>query len=305
MTLLLNHLEAVRAIFDTGSVTGAAEMLKLSQPAVSYRLKQAELQLGGVLFDRQSGRMEATPIAQRLIRTARLVAEELDLAERDVAEILASREGTLRLSTVCSTAYHWLPQVLDKFKEAYPNVAVLIDSSSNRTPIEAVAKGELDVALTTDPPNMNGIIATPLFDDEIVAVVASGDPLATKQYLTATDFAKQSVIVFNHRRSDVFRLVLDPSGIRPHRVLDVEATEALVAMVRAGMGLGVLASWIVRPQLDAGELLKIRITKSGIVRKWVAVTGNRPGIPRYIRDFVRELSRQHRVNAGRMREPRL
>ncbi|MCZ6759823.1 MAG: LysR family transcriptional regulator [Gemmatimonadetes bacterium] len=297
MSLTISQLEVVRAIYQTESVTAAAELLKLTQPAVSYRLKQAETKLGGLLFDRQSGRMRATPAGSRVVHAARSVAEELELLVRDVSEILAGRDGALRLSTVCSTAYHWLPPVLDRFRKAYPGVEVEVDSSSNRVPIEAVERGELDVALTTDPPNRKGLIATHLFDDEIVAVVAPDDPLVHRRHLNANDFADLTVLVFDRHRSDLFKYVLNPRGVRPKRVLDVEATEALVAMVRSGMGVGVLASWVVQPHLDTGELVGIRVTRSGIKRKWTAVTSTGPGTPPYVRAFVAELKRQFRVSA--------
>lgn len=287
--LTLTALRAVAAIAESGSVTGAAETLNLSQPALSYQIRQVETRVGARIFDRTRDGMIPTAAGERLARAARAVDAELERAERDVERLLAGEEGVLRISSECFTAYHWLAGVLCAFRRKYPKVQVEIDVTTSRRPLEALRHGDLDIVLTTVPPDDSTLRVTPLFDDEIVAVMPSDHPLASRPWLAAPDFADQAVLVFSEEASDLFNLVLRPAGVRPRYVADVRVTEAIVEMVKAGLGISVLASWVVQPELEAGDLVGVRVTGDGIHRSWTGITCPRAGAPDYVPYFLAAL----------------
>lgn len=287
--LTLASLRAVAAVAETGSVTTAARTLNVTQPALSYQIRQLETLLEAEIFDRTRDGMIPTPAGERLVRAARGVEAELERAERDVERILAGDEGLLRISSECFTAYHWLPGVLRNFRLEYPEVQVEIDVTTSRRPLEALRHGDLDLVLTTVPPTGSGFQVTPLFDDEIVAVMPPDHPLASSSFLSAADFADQSVLVFSEEASDLFNLVLRPAGVSPRYVADVRVTEAIVEMVKAGLGISVLASWVVQPELEAGELVSVRVTREGICRSWTGITYPEGGTPAYVPCFLSAL----------------
>jgi LysR family transcriptional regulator for metE and metH len=287
--LTLTALRCVAAVAECGSVGKAAQALHVTQPALSYQIGQIASLLGAPVFDRTRAGMVPTPAGARLVRAARAVDREIDRAARDIRLLLSGGEGSLRISSECFTAYHWLPAVLRRFRREYPGVNVEIDVSSSRRPLEALTQGDLDVVLTTVPPETAGVSVTPLFDDEVVAILPPDHPFKSRRYLTPRDFADQSILVFSEEASDLFNLVLRPAGVRPRHVAEVKVTEAIVEMVKAGLGISALASWVVQPELEKGDLISVRVTRHGLRRSWSGITLPEGSAPPYVHRFLATL----------------
>lgn len=288
--LTLPSLRAVATVAEAGSVTRAAERLEVTQPALSYQIRRIEKALGSELFERTREGMVPTRIGSRVVRAARNIEKELLRAEQDVERLLTGDRGLLRISSECFTAYHWLPNVLRVFRHEYPEVDVEIDvATSSRRPFEALKQGDLDLVLTTVPPLGSGFETTPLFDDEIVAVVTPDHEFCSRGHLSAKDFAKEHVLVFRKEASDLFNLVLRPAGVQPRNVTEVRVTEAIVEMVKAGLGISVLASWVVQPELESGELVSVRVTRGGIMRSWSGISRADRSVPRHASAFLSAL----------------
>src|SRR5262245_50180696 len=108
MILETRHLKLIVAITEERSVTKAGERLCLTQSALSHQLRDIEEKLGTPLFTRVNKRMVLTPAGERLLRSARLVLDELQRTEAEIARLAAGDYGVLRISTECYTGYHWL-----------------------------------------------------------------------------------------------------------------------------------------------------------------------------------------------------
>lgn len=283
-------LKAVAAIADCGSVTRAAELLGLTQPALSYQIKHLEAATGTQLFERTSKGMVPTPAGERLVRAARAVRNEIERAEHDLQLLESGTEGRLRISSECFTAYHWLAGVLSTFRQAYPSVQIEIDVDPSQRRLDALRGGQVEIVLTTAPPSEPRLTVSPLFDDEIVAVMPPDHPLAERAFLKPRDFIDQSLLLWNIEQSDLINLVLRPAGVRPQYATEVRITEAIVEMVKSGLGITVLASWTVQPELDSGELVSVRVTKNGLRRRWHGVWRNSPSTPPYVAHFLSVLS---------------
>lgn len=288
MDLHPTSLSVVAAVARTGSVTRAAESLHLTQPAVSYHIKKIEERFGTPMFRRGAGGMTPTAAGERLIAGAERVLAEMDRVVEDVRSAIRDTPETLRLSSACFTNYHWLPGVIAELGD---DVRVELDVDQSRRPFEQVDRGDLDLALTTDPPRRGPFRLVELFDDEIVAVTSPESPLAAKAWLEPEDFADQTVFVFDRTRSDLFTRVLNPAGVTPRRVRDVPATEAILDLVEAGRGVSPMASWVARPRLLEGTLHAARIGREGLGRTWCAVLSDRRRTPDLVERFLEVLAR--------------
>ena len=116
MDLEVRHLKLIAAVADYGGLTQAGHRLHLTQSALSHQLRDIEDKLGLRLFLRMRKKMPLTPAGERLLRSARLVLDEMRRAEEDLRQTASGREGVLRLSTECNTCYHWLPSRLRLFR---------------------------------------------------------------------------------------------------------------------------------------------------------------------------------------------
>jgi LysR family transcriptional regulator for metE and metH len=271
MHIEIRHLRLVEVINDEGGVTKAAGRLHLTQPAVSHALNDLEQRLGVKLFRRESRGMVPTAEGSRLLRTARCVLDEVQEVERALAMCKTGGLGVLRLATECYTCYHWLPQFLKSFLRDYPGIDVRIVPQATRDPIAAILADELDLAIMCSEPERQELITEPLFTDEMVAIVAPEHRLASRRYLEAADFAGEHLVVHSNPGEGVlFTQILDPAGVRPKRMSELQLTEAVVETVKAGLGIAVLAHWAVARELSAGSLAGVQLTSDGLHRTWYA-----------------------------------
>jgi LysR family transcriptional regulator for metE and metH len=292
MHLELKHLRLVQAITETGTVTGAAKALSLTQSALSHQLREIEARLGTRLFLRVRGRMVLAPSGELLLGLAARVLGPVEEVEASVSR--ARKEGAygvLRLSTECYTCYHWLPGIFAPFQRRWPGVELRIVAEATRRPMEALQAGELDVAIVSTPFNAPRVRGVPLFDDELVLVLPPGHRLARRRYARAGDFTGETLILYNmpDEASTVLTEFIQPGGVRLKQLIRVQLTEAIVELTRAGIGIAVLARWAVAPQLLAGSLVQVPLGRRGLPRSWVAAIRTDLPSPPYLNAFLAAL----------------
>jgi LysR family transcriptional regulator for metE and metH len=293
LTLEVRHLTLVDAVAELGNVTRAADRLHLTQSALSHQLRDIESRLGAPLFIRLSRRMALTPEGERVLVTARRVLDDLRRTEDDVRGMSDAGRGVLRLATQCNTGYHWLPPLLETFNRKHPGVEVQIVVAATDRPLQALLDGQIDLAVITDEDVTDPrIVIRPLFADELVAIVAPSHRLAKRAWINPEDFAEENLMIYKADRKDsyVFTKILTPAGVEPARISHVPLTEAIVELVKAGLGVGVLARWAVEPTLKSGAMVGVRITRRGVRRQWSAATLTNRTDPKWLAEFIRLLS---------------
>jgi LysR family transcriptional regulator for metE and metH len=292
--LELRHLRLIQAVAGEGSVTRAAHRLHLTQSALSHQLKDAEAAFGTLFFTRLGKRMVLTAAGERLLKSANLVLDEMGRVEEDIRRLTLNGEGVLRISTECYTCYHWLPPLLKIFNKAHPRVDVRIVVEATRDPQRALLNGEIDLALVSSPVRNGKLIYKPLFQDELSVIVSNDHPLASRPFVRAQDFTPEHLIIYSAPEGNrAFQQVLVPAGVTPRKVSSVQLTEAIVEMVKAGVGIGILAKWAVAPQIAAGTIRALPLTGKGLHRRWCAATLKSSSAVSHLNDFVRLLADNH------------
>jgi LysR family transcriptional regulator for metE and metH len=273
MDLEVRHLRLVSTIADCGSLTRAGELLHLTQSALSHQLRDIEGRLGAKLFDRLNRRMVATPAGLRLIESARSVLAELTQAEDAIRRGLQPAPRRLRIATECYTCYHWLPPVIRKMRERDPHIDIEIDTDATPSPVAALQAGTLDVAFMFSSVRQRGLVSRVILEDEMMLLVAADHPLAAQSFVRFSDFRHLRLFTYSPRQESYFvRTILRRAGVSPEAVQPVRITEAVVELVRAGLGAAALANWAVRQYVDQStDLRALRITPKGVSRRWNAV----------------------------------
>jgi LysR family transcriptional regulator for metE and metH len=293
--LEVRTLRLVTAIAEEGSVTRAAGRLHLTQSAVSHQLREIETRLKTPLFLRLKKRMVPTPAGERLLASAKSLLAEVARVEGDLARLASDREGVLRLATECYTCYHWVPPVLAEYARMRPHVDVSILANETRHPLDSLLDGKLDVGILSTPTADGRISQTPLFTDEMVAIMSPSHPLARKERIRPQDFAGETLVLYTGPDdSTLYQRVLVPAGVAPRQLIVVQLTEAIVQMVKAGLGIGCLARWAVEHEVAAGELAAVRLSGGGLKRRWYAATLRAASGIGYVQDFVKLLARSGR-----------
>lgn len=293
-TLEVRHFSLVHEIAATGSVTRAAERLHLTQSALSHQLRDIESRLGIQLFLRLGKKMVLTPPGERVLTAAKRVLDEIGRAEEDLKLMSQNGKGVLRLCTQCNTGYHWLPPLLQSFHRKFPGVDVQIMVNATDRPIDALLEGQIDLAIVTSEIDDRRLGSETLFDDELVAVVSPTHPFARRSFIHPEDFAEEHLIIYSADPQDsyTFTRILRPANVEPARVSQVPLTEAILELVKAGLGVSVMARWAIEPSIKTGAVNAVRIGKRGVFRSWTAVTLRDRVEPKWQREFVNLLSRQ-------------
>jgi LysR family transcriptional regulator, regulator for metE and metH len=290
----MRHLRLVAAISEHGSMTAAATVLNLTQPALSHQLREIEQRLRAPLFVRTSRRMVPTPAGAQLVELARGVLAQVETFEQQAhAGDFATARGAVRIATQCYTAYHWLPSVLREFRDRWPNIELRVAAQHTSSPIAALREGLLDLAIVYTPSNDRRIELRPLFDDELVVVLPPGHCLASQMSITPAALRGEHVFVYttSDRDNSVIRDILDPAGVPSSRITHIQLTEAIVELVAAGLGIAVLAEWAVAPAVRSGAVRTVRISKHGFNRTWYAAVRSADVTPAYRFDLIDLLAR--------------
>jgi len=293
----LRHLRLVAAVAESGGQTRAAGKLNLTQSALSHQLRELESRVGAPLFIRASRGMVLTAVGERILASARRVLHEVETLERDlITEATAGGAGIVRLATECYTCYHWLPGVVTAFRQEWPRVDVRIVAEATANPVRALLDGALDLAIVAGDVDERRLGCTALFEDEQVVVVAPNHPLASQAFVDPEDLREEHLILYTTHSSEnsVLREVLRPAGVEPRNLTRVQLTEAIVELVKAGLGVSVLARWAIAPQLRDRSLVGIPLTTRGFHRRWWAVTRPHETTPAYQQSLVELLARHLR-----------
>jgi LysR family transcriptional regulator, regulator for metE and metH len=302
MDLEIKHLRLVSAIARTGSVTRAGDLLNLSQSALSHQLRDIEDRLATSLFHRVGKRMVLTAAGDALLRAATQVLDIVGRTEDEIRKAGKNESGLLRITTQCYTCYHWLPGLLKEYRLRHPSVDVQVDADATPRPFKALLEGRIDLAIISDRFRDRRLVERPLFEDELLVIMSPSHRLAGRAAIEPEDFVDETLIIYPPKEeSTILQRVLAPAGVTPKAVQQVQLSEAIVELVKAGLGIAVMARWAVEPHLRAGTLRTARLTKKGYKRRWgAAMLRDMAGVP-HAKDFIELIIRRSPV-ASRPRE---
>jgi LysR family transcriptional regulator, regulator for metE and metH len=289
--LELRHLKTLLALRETGNLSRAAQLLNLTQSALSHQMKALEEQYGAPLFERKSSPVGFTAPGQRLLQLAESVLPQVAEAERDIARLVQGAAGRMRIAVECHTCFDWLMPAMDAMREHWPEVELDIVSGFQADPVGLLHQDRADLAIVSDiDEGEAGVEVHPLFAFEIVALVPKGHPLLARPHLVAADFAGQPLITYPvpDEMLDLVRRVLQPAGVSPPR-RTTELTVAMLQLVASGRGLAALPRWAVAGYLERGYVAGHRIGPEGLTGRLYAVVPQRPLAQPYLADFVRQM----------------
>ncbi len=245
----LRHIEVFNAIMLTGSVSGAARLVNVTQPAVSRILQHAEAQLGLALFQRTKGRLTPTPEALALYPHIERLFAQLDEVQRLAANLKAGTTAQeLRILTVLALSYEVLPRALKRFRETYPSVAVQVQSLHSAQVVSGLVLQEADIGLVLSPVSHPALTQEPLADGRVVCVAPIGllpARLVRSGQVALSDLAEHPVIALDAR--DPLGISLGQAcreaGVGLRSDLSVQTYHAALAFAHHGMGLALVDSF--------------------------------------------------------------
>ncbi|GAB4259238.1 MAG: LysR family transcriptional regulator [Pararhodobacter sp.] len=300
MHLEFRHLRTIRAIHRAGGVARAADILNITQSALSHQLKGLEEQAGVELFVRRTKPLRLSAAGMKLLRLADDVLPRIESLEEEFRALISGKSGRLHLAMECHACFEWLFPVLDRFRHAWPEVDVDIRPGLAFGALPALIREEVDLVVSSDPEDIDGVIFSPLFDYEPRVVVAATHPLAQKPFAVAEDFRDEVLITYPMDRSrlDVFTELLNPARVEPRSHRQVELTAMILLLVASGRGLTVLPDWVLREVKTSSDYVTLPLGQEGATRRMYAATRTEDATKPYMAHFLR-LARSEPVKLQR------
>lgn len=242
MKFKLRHMEVFRAVMITGSTSGAAQLLFVSQPAVSRLLGYTEQSLGLKLFEREKGKLIPTAEARLLFLEVDSLYERAVQVDEFARHLATQPRGVLSLCTSPSLALNFIPPVVARLREAWPQVRL-----KYRTTLISDMPGELlarkaEVAISVLPLENPNLVIEPLVAGRMVCVVPDGHALADRPSASLAEIATHPLILYS-RHIPFGQLVagaFQHAGVEWDSAVDIERAENACALVRAGVGIAIV-----------------------------------------------------------------
>ena len=252
---------------ETGSMVRAAERLHLTQSALSHLFREMEDRHDQALFVRKSRPLRFTSAGLRLLQLADQVLPQVAVAQRDLARLASGQAGRLNIAIECHSCYQWLMPTLDAYRDNWPEVELDLSSGFHFAPLPALARGDLDLVVTSNPDTeLKGIHYQPLFGFEMVLALSRKHGLAERKWVAPADLAGEVQITYpvERERLDIFQNFLDPAGIEPADIRTAELTVMMVQLAASGRGVCALPNWALHEYLQKGFIAQLRLGEKGL-----------------------------------------
>jgi DNA-binding transcriptional LysR family regulator len=242
MNFEISDLRAFVATADLGSFRAAADTLHLSASALSRRIEKLEEALGVRLFERTTRKMDLTVVGRGFLERAHRILNEVDNSMLEFDDLAPRMTGELTIACVPSAVRYFLPDTIAVYHQRYPGIRLrLIDEPSSMVFL-AVSRGEADFGLTYVGTQEPDIEFTPLLDDPFVLACPRAHPLARRKSVAWAELAGMDYLALAQGSGN--RAVIDEALAgtpnRPRWFCEVRHVPALVSLIEAGLGVGVV-----------------------------------------------------------------
>ncbi|MFT5115913.1 MAG: LysR family transcriptional regulator for metE and metH [Parasphingorhabdus sp.] len=273
MRLEIRHWQLLKVISESVTMRKAADVLGITQPALSHRLAEAERRLGGALFEREGRRLRLTPAGRAMTQTALQSLPVLKRAEDEFMRLETEAAHLVRVGIAAYSCYHWLPEFLKAKQRKDSKIQIELVAAATQNPIQSLLESEADLVIAPEHLVRPGITAIPLFSDELVLVVPADHRLASKEFIVAEDLFDEEYLTYSRTQQPGFEYerFIRPSGVQPKFVKVVEMTDAIIELVATGFGIAILARWALEPALKTGRVVALRVGSDGLDINWAAL----------------------------------
>jgi LysR family transcriptional regulator, regulator for metE and metH len=256
----LIHFRILLALKQYGTLNVASQTLHLTQSALSHQMKNLEQRLGIVLWRKQGRTLVLTQAGHYLSEVAESVIATVNSAEQHLGLLAAGKTGKLTIGIDCHACYEWFRTILQPYLRAWPELAIEVTSRYRFNSFEAIQQYKLDAVLTSDPV-FNGVLHyQPLFDFELVLIVAKQHRLAGLQVIEPADLQQETILTYpvERERLDMFRKILQPAGIEPLAHVSVEETDIMLLLAASQRGVCLLPDWLLADKVKNPDVVSLR-----------------------------------------------
>ncbi|PTX64542.1 LysR family transcriptional activator of glutamate synthase operon [Melghirimyces profundicolus] len=281
-------------------VTEAAHALHVAQSAVSRQIANLESELGVQLFVREGRNVRLTPLGKIFMEHAEKSMLEIEKAKVEIEEFLDPERGTIRLGFPSSMASHILPRVISAFRARYPQIGFQLRQGSMKQLIDALVRGEVELAMIAPvPTDEKDFTGTIFFSEKLVALLPASHELSDQPALRLDQLRNHSFVLFpsGFVLNQIVVESCQQMGFHPDISFEGEDIDAIKGLVAAGLGVTILPEITLMDNIPRATV-KIPVSEPELTRTvGVIVPKNRELPPSeklfydFLKDFFANLDR--------------
>ena len=286
MRVTFSQIRGFVTVASTGSFTRAADVLHLSQPALTTRIRQLEDALELRLFNRNTRSLELTEAGKELLPIFRRVVGDLEGAVNNARQHSTKSNAIVRLACLPSCAATLLPDLISKFQAKRPEATFVVQDAVNSQIRTQVREGQVDFGICVYEGEEPDLVFEELFEDDLAVIYRPGHPLHGVKQVTMGELTKHRLILINRGSSirEAVERAFAAGGLSVSPACEVTYMSTAVALVQAGMGIAILPSTAV--EVRSAGILARRIDDSGFVRKLALVKRKSATLSKVVQQFV-------------------
>jgi len=268
----IRSLQYFLAVIRLGTVGAAAEAHFVTQPAVSAQLKRLEAEVGERLFERRGRSLVPTAAGRLLAAHAEDVVRRMDALGAAMRGLRGLETGTLRVGNIDAASVYVLPEVYRQFHDRYPGITVEIVVGDSRHLLEALRRGDVELATMTLPVDEPGLVVRRIYREDLVPVAHTGHPLARARRVTLEELSSAGLITYpadaTSRR--LLEQVFESHGAALRSRMEISSPEAIRALTEAGLGVSILPRPVVAGALGR-TLAALRLPREVRFRREIGI----------------------------------
>ncbi len=259
------RLQVFHTVARLLSFTKAAEALHMTQPAVTFQVRQLEEYFNTRLFDRTHNRISLTKIGEQVYKNAEKIFEQYAIMENSVKEMTGDIDGVLLIGASITIAEYLLPVLLGDFKQRYPDVHIRLTVSNTDGIVSLVETNAIDLGLVEAPVNNKNLAVELCRMDQLVAIAQPKHPLTKRSEVTTSKLATYPLI-FREEGSGTREVIIEyfnQAGMSMddlNIVMELGSVEAIKSAVVSGMGVSILSRSAIQKELQLGLLKEVKLS---------------------------------------------
>ncbi|MGS0674570.1 LysR family transcriptional regulator [Shewanella sp. 125m-1] len=264
----LRQLEILLAVYDSGTVSGAALNLHLTQPTISMQLKKLAEVIGLPLYNVIGRKIVFTEAGLEVVKTATEVLGSFARLESSLSDLGELKSGTLRLAVVTTSKY-FIPHLLGPFCERYPNVDVQLNVGNRQQIIERLKQGVDDFYVFSHPPADLNTESIEFFNNPLVAIAHENHPFSKLKSLSLDKLSEEPFLMRENGSGTRLAIehFMEKQGVNLNIKMTIESNEAIKHSVMAGLGISILSAHTLVFGGNAG-LTQLKVNSLPINSNW-------------------------------------
>ncbi|MDO7597066.1 MAG: LysR family transcriptional regulator [Pseudomonadota bacterium] len=272
MNITIRQLQIFESVAKNLSYTRAAEVLYLSQPAVSMQIKQLESELDMPLFERMGKTLYLTDAGVELLNYARTISQQLIELDDVMTEMRGSQRGRLAIA-VASTANYFALKLLGEFYKRFPGTTISLDVTNRASLLKHLNDNTVDMVIMGRPPEYMDVNATAFLDNPLVVIAPKGHILEGQKSIPSSVLQQETFILREHGSGTRIAMeqFFEERGYSISSVMEMNSNEAINQAVEAGLGLGIVSRHTLEWELALDRLVVLDVESFPIMRHWYLV----------------------------------